>query len=72
MILTFIYAYVNKCYINIYVFKISRIRFKIKKMVNIVNPKIVTKTTRAGRKIRMVMGTSADSGVKVSRILSNE
>ena len=45
---------------------------RLKKMVNIVNPKIVTKTTKAGRKIRMVMGTSADSGIKVSRILSNE
>jgi hypothetical protein len=45
---------------------------KSKKMVEIKNPKTVTKKTKKGRTITMIMGISPLTGVKVSRIISNK
>jgi len=45
---------------------------KLKKMVDVKDPKIITKKTKNGRTVRMLMGLSSESGIKVSRILSNK
>lgn len=45
---------------------------KARKMVEIKNPKTITKTTRKGRKITMLTGTSPATGIKVFRIIGNK
>jgi hypothetical protein len=41
---------------------------KLKKKVRVVDPKIITRLVR-GRKVRFLTGKSAESGIKVFRIL---